>query len=183
MNLPSIARKIYRTVFRTDPIAIHTKRGLVVGKNFNILKGVFIDQSHTWHITIGDDVTLGPRVMILAHDASTKIHLGRTKVGKVTIGNRVFVGANSTILPGVTIGDDIVIGAGSIVTRDLPSGHVYAGNPAKPICSMETFLERKQNEIDNAPFFDESYTVSGGITPEMMQEMNQKMTDRIGYIP
>lgn len=67
---------------------------------FAMLEDVVIDPSHLWHIVIGNDVTLAPRVQILAHDASTKRHLGWTRIGKVTIGDRVFVGTSTIILPG-----------------------------------------------------------------------------------
>ena len=49
----------------------------------------------------------------------------------VKIGNNVFAGANSTILPGVKIGDGAVIGAGAVVVKDIPEGAVAGGNPAK----------------------------------------------------
>ena len=88
--------------------------GMKVGKNFGRLNGVILDPSHCWLIEIGDDVTLAPRVHILCHDASTKTFMNYTKIGNVTIGNRVFIGAESVVLPGVTIGDDVVIGANSI---------------------------------------------------------------------
>ena len=51
----------------------------------------------------------------------------------VTIGNTVWIGGSVTILPGVTIGDNVTIGAGSVVVKDIPSGVVVAGNPAKII--------------------------------------------------
>ena len=63
------------------------KMGLRVGVNFNRLNGVIIDPAHCWLITIGDNVTLAPRVHILAHDASTKNYLNFTKIGRVNIGN------------------------------------------------------------------------------------------------
>ena len=62
------------------------KAGLKVGKNFSMQEKCIIDKSHCWLITIGDDVTLAPRVHILAHDASTKRHLDYTKIGLVNIG-------------------------------------------------------------------------------------------------
>lgn len=49
----------------------------------------------------------------------------------VKIGRNVWIGSNSTILPGVTVGDNAVIGAGSVVTKDIPENTVFAGNPAK----------------------------------------------------
>ncbi len=85
-------RKVYHRLFRLNPLKDHIKRGLVVGKNFNILHDVIIDFSHAWHIECGDDVTLAPRVHVLAHDASTKFHLNYSRIGKIKIGNRVFIG-------------------------------------------------------------------------------------------
>ena len=115
-------------------------------KSCNINSEVIIVSSHTWHIEIGDDVTLAPRVHILAHDASTKMHLNYSRIGKVKIGNRVFVGAGSIILPGVKIGDNVVVGAGSVVSRNIPNGQVVAGNPARIICTIGDFLLRKNME-------------------------------------
>ena len=104
--------------------------GMKVGKNFGRLNGVILDPSHCWLIEIGDDVTLAPRVHILCHDASTKKFLGYTKIGRVTIGNNVFIGAESVVLPGVTIGAGCVIAAGSVVTSDIPENSIAAGVPA-----------------------------------------------------
>lgn len=157
-------------------------RGLKVGKNLKILQDVIIDESHCWHIEIGNDVTLAPRVHILAHDASTKSFLGYTKIGKVRIGNRVFIGAGSVVLPGVTIGDDVIVGAGSVVTKDIPPRSVAAGNPAKVIESLDTFLERRKKEMDVSPVFSEFYTLRYGVNDSMKREMNEKMEEKIGYI-
>ena len=66
------------------------KRGLKVGINLHRMGGVIIDPSHCYHITIGDNVTLAPRVHILAHDSSTTMFLGKTRAANVTIGNNVF---------------------------------------------------------------------------------------------
>lgn len=167
---------------RRDPVSWLVKRGLVVGRNFAMLEDVFIDPSHMWHIEIGNDVTLGPRVQILAHDASTKRHLGRTRIGKVVIGDKVFIGASSIILPGVTIGSDVIIGAGSIVTRDIPAGVVVAGNPARVLCSLSEFLERRSAEMASSPNFGIEYTIRGNITEQRKSEMNDRMKDRYGYV-
>ena len=103
--------------------------GMKVGKNFKRLNGVILDPSHCWLIEIGDNVTMAPRVHILCHDASTKTFLNYTKIGRVSIGDNVFIGAESIVLPGVTIGSNVVIGAGSVVTHDVPGGMLAAGNP------------------------------------------------------
>lgn len=123
------------------------KRGLKVGKNFKRMGGVIIDPSHCYHITIGDNVVLAPRVHVLAHDSSTGIFIGKTRAANVTIGNNVFVGAGSIILPGVHIGNRVIIGAGSIVTKDIPDNSVAAGNPARVICTIDAYLEKEKSKM------------------------------------
>jgi maltose O-acetyltransferase len=167
---------------RRDQVSWLVKQGLIVGRNFVMLEDVVIDPSHMWHIVIGNDVTLAPRVQIYAHDASTKRHLGRTRLGKVAIGDRVFVGASAIILPGVTIGSDVIIGAGSIVTEDIPSGVVAAGNPAGVLCPLTEFLERRSAEMASSPNFGREYTFRGHITEQRKTEMNERMKNRFGYV-
>lgn len=98
--------------------------------NFNL---TILDEAR---VTIGDNVLIGPNVSIY-----TACHpldaIERNKwvewAEPVTIGNNVWIGGSSTILPGVTVGDNVVIGAGSVVTRDVPSDVVVGGNPARII--------------------------------------------------
>ena len=156
-------------------------RGLKVGSNCSFQYGVKIDESHCWHIQIGNNVTLGPRVMILAHDASMKRYLGYTKIGKVKIGNNVFIGAGTIVLPNSSIGDNTIIGAGSIITKDIPSNVVAAGNPAKVLFPIDTFLNKHKNSLENSPLFGEEYTLKQNINEKMKQEMNSRM-DGVGYV-
>lgn len=120
------------------------KMGLTVGRNFSRQKGCIIDDSHCWLITIGNNVTLASRVCILAHDASTKMFLNYTKIGLVEIGNNVFIGAGSIILPNVKIGNNVIIGAGSIVTKDIPDNSLVVGNPAKIIGSTSEYIDKNK---------------------------------------
>ena len=120
--------------------------GMTVGKNFKRLNGVILDPSHCWLIEIGDNVTMAPRVHILCHDASTKQFLEYTKIGRVTIGNNVFIGMNAIITRGVTIGDNVIIGAGSVVTKDCEGDSVYAGNPARKIMSLSEFVKKREEK-------------------------------------
>ena len=167
---------------RRDQVSWLVKQGLIVGRNFTMLEDVVIDPTHIWHIVIGNDVTLAPRVQILAHDASTKRHLGLTRLGKVAIGDRVFVGASAIILPGVTIGSDVIIGAGSIVVEDIPSGVVAVGNPARILCPLTEFLELRSAETASMPNFGREYTLRGNITEQRKAEMNARMNNRFGYV-
>jgi maltose O-acetyltransferase len=174
--------KFLRRCFHRDPLSLLVEQGLAVGKHFVMLEDVIIDPSHCWLITIGDEVTLAPRVQILAHDASTKRHLNYTRIGKVTIGNRVFVGASSLILPGVTIGSDVVIGAGSVITRDVSSGVVIAGNPARVVCSLENFLVRRRKEMETVPLFGVEYTLRGNVSDTMKADMVRLIKSRHAYV-
>lgn len=85
---------------------------------------------------IGDDCFIGPNVSIYTACHSTDPAERNTRnewAEPVTIGNNVWIGGSVTILPGVTIGDNVTIGAGSVVTKDIPSGVVAAGNPCRII--------------------------------------------------
>jgi maltose O-acetyltransferase len=180
MGILQIAREIKHRL--SYPVQKGRKQGVVIGERVSIQFKVVLDHSHGCLIEIGDDVTLAPRVHILAHDASTKRHLNYTKIGKVKIGNRVFIGAGAIVLPGVFIGDDVVVGAGSVVTHDIPSATVVAGNPARVICSTQSFLDKRRKEMESYPCFGAEYTIEGGVTEAMKDEMNQAMKNRFGYI-
>lgn len=158
------------------------KRGLTVGKNFNPQIGFDLDPSHCWLISIGDNVTFGPGVRVLAHDASMHGVLGYTKIGRVQIGNQVFVGADTIIMPNVTIGDQVIIGAGSVVTKNVPAGKVYAGNPAREICETQAFLEKHRNMMRLCPIYDETYTLRNNITEEKKLQQQEDLTKGVGYV-
>lgn len=85
-------------------------------------------------ITIGNNVLLGPAVHLYTTthplDAAARAH-GLQLTAPVTLGDDVWIGGNSVILPGVSIGAGAVIGAGSVVTRSIPAGAVCHGNPCR----------------------------------------------------
>ena len=137
------------------------KRGLVIGEDFYIQDGVYIDPAHCWHIRIGNNVTLAARVHILAHDGSTKhlLGLGYTRVSNVTIGDHVFIGVGTIVLPGVTIGNNVLIGAGSVVSRDIPDNSVAVGNPARVVSSLDDYVNREKGRMKDNNLFGEEYTL------------------------
>lgn len=123
------------------------KRGASIGEDVELINFQCSGKDATC-LQIGNRVTLtGCR--ILTHDASTKRFLGNdcNKIGRVVIGDDVFVGINSVILPNVKIGNRVVIGAGCIVTRDIPSNSVVVGNPARVICTCDEFVRKHEECI------------------------------------
>jgi maltose O-acetyltransferase len=87
-------------------------------------------------VKIGEDVQIGPNVQLLtalhALDPSER-RRGTETAKPVTIGDGAWLAAGVIVLPGVTIGADTVIGAGSVVTKDMPAGHLCHGNPCRVI--------------------------------------------------
>lgn len=87
-------------------------------------------------VTIGENVQFAPKVSI--YTAGHPIHPESRNSGyeygiPVTIGDNVWIGGNTVILPGVTIGNNVVIGAGSVVSKDIPDNQLAAGNPCRII--------------------------------------------------
>lgn len=156
--------------------------GLTVGKNFLRMHGAILDPSHCWLITIGDDVTLAPRVHILCHDASTCRAVGYAKIGRVDIGNNVFIGAESVVLPGVKIGSNVVIGANATVAYDIPDNSVAVGSPAKVIGTYADFVAKNKAMMQRRPCYGEDYTLRGAITQEKKEQMKRDLTDGPGYV-
>ena len=178
----SLLKKLVMLLNREVPTETLIKRGMKVGENFNRQQGCFLDPTHCFLITIGDDVTMSIRVTVMAHDASTKKTLGYTKIGQVHIGNHVFIGANTTILPGVAIGDYAVIGAGSIVTHDVPTRTVVAGVPAKEICGVDEYVARVQSQMNAANTFGDEYRMGYGLDESKKKEILVATDGKIAFV-
>lgn len=181
-------RKVYMAVrkklFKIDDRTSFQKacdNGMTVGNDCRIQDGVLCDPSHSWLITMGDRVTLAPRVVLLAHDASTKSTLGYTMIGRINIGNDVFIGAGSIVLPCVSIGNNVIIGAGSVVSRSIPDNCIAAGNPCRVIKEYGAFIEERKKQMDASPLYDESFRV-GSITSENKELMKEELTSSAGFV-
>lgn len=181
MGLKNNVKDIIRTIIGEVPTKKLIRRGLKVGKNFNRQQGCFIDPTHCWLIEIGNNVTMSIRVVLMAHDASTKNSLGYTKIGKIKIKDNVFLGANTIVLPNVTIGENSVIGANSVVTKDVPPNSVVAGNPAKVISSIREYKKKNEAQMSNN-VFGEEYTMRANIDNDKKMEMSKILESGIGYI-
>ncbi|MFD4636646.1 sugar O-acetyltransferase [Lentzea sp. NPDC058436] len=88
-------------------------------------------------ITIGDDVSIGPRAQLLTALHPIEDHEARRQrfesAAPITIGDNVWLGGGVIVCAGVTIGENSVIGAGSVVTRDIPPRVLAVGNPCKVV--------------------------------------------------
>lgn len=112
---------------------LHNGANLVLGDRCSL--GEFARVLDHGPITIGDDfiAATGLQINSGTHDLATM----EPRTLAVSIGHRVWCGANVTLLAGVNIGDDVVIGAGSVVINSIPSNTVAAGVPARVIRSLE----------------------------------------------
>ena len=108
------------------------------GRNLRLGERVFINSGCRFQdqggITVGDDCLIGHDVVMatLNHDMDPS-RRADLHPAPIVVGNRVWIGAKATVLPGVTIGEDAVVGAGSVVTKDVPAGTVVVGSPARVV--------------------------------------------------
>lgn len=93
--------------------------------------GTIFDTVNPGGIIIDESVVITTGVTILTHYLDTTKSGLEFRFGEVHICKGVFIGANVTICNDVTIGENSIIGAGSIITKDIPSGEIWAGNPAR----------------------------------------------------
>ncbi|RJV24884.1 acyltransferase [Coprococcus sp. AF18-48] len=123
-----------------------------VGNNVHIIASN-IDMGEPYLLKIGNNVTI-TGVKILTHDASLYKTVGYSKAGKVHIGNDVFVGWGSIILPNTTIGNKVVIGAGAVVAKDIPDNSVVIGNPCQILCTYDEYVNKTKDLMKEYPVID-----------------------------
>lgn len=158
----NLLRKIYVKIrgiktYTIDDISLKIINDIVngggkVGSNVDIYFSD-IDLLSPYLIDIGNNVTI-TGVKILTHDASLKKTIGYSKVGHVTIGNDVFIGWGSIILPNTTIGNKVVIGAGSVIAKDIPDNSVVVGNPPHIISSYDEYINKTKILMEEFPVID-----------------------------
>lgn len=151
------------------------EQGVVIGKNLRLYshKSIRFDISSPGLITIGDNVSITADVSILTHDFCSsvfrqKYHDYLPGRSKVVIGNNVYIGQKAIILRGVTIGDNVIIAAGAIVTKSVPSDSVVAGVPARVVCTLDEYYQkRKAIAIDEAKQYARDLYKFRGVRPSV----------------
>jgi acetyltransferase-like isoleucine patch superfamily enzyme len=130
---------------KLDPIGYARSLGVRIGRNvtfYGMPPGMF--STEPWLITIGDNVHITAGCAFITHDGGTLILRKEVPdlelTSPITVGNDVYIGVRTLIMPGVTIGNRCIIGAGSIVTRSIPDNSVAAGVPARVIKSTDKYL-------------------------------------------
>jgi acetyltransferase-like isoleucine patch superfamily enzyme len=130
-----------------DPIRFARGIGVDVHPSvrfYGVSRGMF--GSEPWLIRIGANCHITAGVTFVTHDGGTLILRSEEPTlewtAPISIGERVYIGVKTIILPGVTIGNRCIIGAGSVVTNNIPSNSVAAGVPARVIASTDEYMSR-----------------------------------------
>lgn len=154
-KLRSIWNKLQFHIAKTSTkryIAYLRRKGCKIGKNLiihNSINYISIDITRPSLIEIGDNVYFNKNLSLITHDFMTGLfrdvyHEFIPSSGKIKIGDNVCFGQNCTVLKGVTIGNNVIIGYGSLVTKSIPSNSVAVGRPARVICSIDEYLEKRK---------------------------------------
>lgn len=142
--------------YKGDKVAYLRYLGVRIGANCSILTSIEHFGSEPWLVELGDNVTLSAGVALVTHDGSSRLFRGIVDgmnplygnlFGTIYISNNSFISLNTIILPNVRIGPNAIVGAGSVVTRDVPPNSVYAGVPARHICSLDEYIEKYKSKM------------------------------------
>ena len=132
----TVLEKLYllRSTFRSA--FLRRVLGMDIDASVHIASRARLDKTHPAGIHIGAYTHIGSGVTVLAHDFVRAIY------ADTRIGSHYFIGIHTIVMPGVTIGDHVIVGAGSVVTKDVPSHCIVAGNPARIIRHFSEPLSR-----------------------------------------
>lgn len=133
------------------PIKYAKKIGVHMGEDVHLYGNPYkMFGTEPWAITLGNHVHITDGVRFVNHDGGTLVFrdqipdLEITK--KISVGDHVYIGIQTLIMPGVKIGNRCIIGAGAIVTHDIPDNSVAVGVPARVIKTADEYFEKIQKE-------------------------------------
>lgn len=143
---------------RTAALAIARHQGLKIGQR-TLMVGNQSFGSEPYLVSIGEDCLITDGVKFITHDGAIQVPLikagekienvysKKSTFGRVRIGNNVFIGVNSILLPETSIGDNSIVAAGSVVKGEFPEGVVLGGSPAKIICNVSDYFLKNESRI------------------------------------
>ena len=150
MFFKKLMLKIKQAFFGRLKVAV--KSGLKCGKGVTVMTGAEFG-SEPYLITLGDNVRISSFVTFITHDGGSwpfrrqEEYKGVVRFGKIKVGDNSFIGARSTIMPGVHIGKNCVVAAGAVVTKDVPDNSVVAGVPARVISDIYTYADKMKSRM------------------------------------
>lgn len=135
--------------------SVWRKSGVKIGKRVYIGNLVYFDGEYPELITIEDDVSIGPSVLILSHSGASPFHqqtgIFNQPPKPVLLKRGSWLGSGSIILPGVTVGIGAIVAAGAVVSKNVPNYSVAAGNPARVVSKLphpKDIIKNKKNNMD-----------------------------------
>lgn len=155
MKLFNIYKKFKSLTSSDCYVSYLREKGMDIGENTVILapRHTYFDEGRADFISIGSGCVICKNTSFIAHDYSWSILRKKYDVivptggGAISIGNNVFIGEGTTVLRNVKIGDNVIIGAASVITKDIPSDCVVAGNPAHVIMTLEEYKDRREKNL------------------------------------
>jgi acetyltransferase-like isoleucine patch superfamily enzyme len=126
-------RLFVATILRKLRVFKFRLKGYEVSYSTIIEGSVLLDKLYPQGIHIGENTLVAGEASILSHDHCKRVGSNQPYLVDTYIGKNCFIAVKAIILPGVKIGDGVIVGAGAVVTKDVPSNCIVAGNPAKII--------------------------------------------------
>lgn len=149
-----------------DAVRYFRSQGVEIGEGVEIFRpNLFTFGSEPYLVSIGSHVTVSHDVDFITHDGGLRVvrrqYPEAYLYGRIQVADHCFLGAHSVLLPGARVGVGSVIGSGSIVTGEIPPGVVAIGAPAKPVKTVEDYIQEKRH----------LWVGTGGLTPDAKREL------------